>query len=92
MGKKASEYFEENRNGDTAVLVSQGTMNFLWLEMSEGELILCDFDGMAYINLADYDVEGLVIDWLNTVQADPSTVNNVTFFTPVYKNGKFELK
>ena len=90
--KKVSEFFEKNRNGDTAVLVCQGEMNFLWLEMNESELILCDFDGMVYINVSDYDVEGVVVDWLNSIHADPATAKDVTFFTPVYKNGKFEIK
>lgn len=92
MAQKVSEYFAENRDGDSAILVGHGDMNFLWLEMSEGHLLLCDFDGLVAEDPSDYDVEELVVDWLNSIHAEPSTVNDVTFFTPVYRNGKFEVK
>lgn len=92
MAKKVSEYFKENRDGDTVILVGHGDMNFLWLEMSEGNLLLCDFDGLVSEDPSDYDIEELVVDWLNNIHAEPSTVNDVTFFTPVHRNGKFEIK
>jgi len=93
MAKKVLEYFEENRDGDTVILVGHGDMNFLWLEMSEGQLLLCDyFEGLVAEDPLDYDIEQLVVDWLNSIQAEPSTVNDVTFFTPVHRNGKFEVK
>lgn len=95
MAKKVLECFEENRDGDgdTVILVGHGDMNFLWLEMTEGKLLLCDcFEGLISEDPSDYDIEQLVVDWLNDIHAEPSTANDVTFFTPVHRNGKFEVK
>lgn len=92
MGKKTSVFFEENRNENEFYLVAQGEMPFLWLEEYAGKIRLCDFEGIILEDASEHDVEQLVVDWLNRIYADPGTVKDVTFFTPVHKNGRFEIK
>lgn len=92
MAQKASEFYEENVVDGSAILIGQGNANFLWLEKMDEKLLLCDFDGLVSDDPAEFDVEEIVVDWLNQIHAEPSSAKDVTFFTPVYRNGRFEIK